>query len=116
LELIELAGATPTSAIIDIGGGASRLVDALLSAGYADVTVLDLSEAALAAAQNRIGDMARRVHWLDADVTTWEPSLVWTRGRNMPISLMAERMMCPRCGSRKVSLMFTPPPQAKAAQ
>ena|SRR5208283_2033271 len=44
LELIALVGATRQSAIIDIGGGASRLVDRLVSEGYSDLTVLDLSE------------------------------------------------------------------------
>jgi hypothetical protein len=58
LELIEAAGATLGSAIIDIGGDASRLVDTLVSRGYAHLTVLDLSEAALTAAQRRIGEKA----------------------------------------------------------
>ena len=43
LELLELVGAKPTSAIIDIGGGASRLVDSLLAQGFENITVLDLS-------------------------------------------------------------------------
>ena len=74
LDLLRLAGATPQSAIIDVGGGASRLVDTLVSEGYEDVTVLDLSAAALAAAQARLGGKASRAHWLVADATTWEPS------------------------------------------
>ena len=74
LELLELVGANPRSAIIDIGGGASRLVDTLLSLGYKDVTVLDLSAAALAAAQARIGEKAQRAQWLAADVASWAPS------------------------------------------
>ena len=74
LELIALVGATRQSAIIDIGGGASRLVDRLVSEGFEDLTVLDLSAAALAAARMRIGDKAQQVHWLAADATTWEPS------------------------------------------
>jgi trans-aconitate methyltransferase len=74
LELIELVGAIPGSAIIDIGGGASHLVNSLVSRGYEDVTVLDLSAAALAAARSRIGDKANRVAWITADVTTWQPS------------------------------------------
>lgn len=74
LQLIELAGAIRTSGIIDIGGGASRLVDYLVSQGYEDVTVLDLSDAALASARSRIGDKADRVTWIAADVTVWEPS------------------------------------------
>lgn len=73
LELVELVGAVRNSAIIDIGGGASRLVDSLVSRGYEDVTVLDLSAAALASARSRMGDKADRVSWIAADVTTWEP-------------------------------------------
>jgi trans-aconitate methyltransferase len=64
----------PGSGIIDIGGGASRLVDCLVFRGYEDVTVLDLSEAALAAARSRLGEIAGRVTWVAADVTIWEPS------------------------------------------
>jgi SAM-dependent methyltransferase len=74
LELIALAGAIRSSAIIDIGGGASRLADCLVSQGYENVTVLDLSAAALAAARARMGDKAARVTWIAADVTIWEPS------------------------------------------
>jgi len=74
LALIRLVGAVRSSGIIDIGGGASRLVDCLVSLGYEDVTVLDLSAAALAAARSRIGDRADRVTWIAADLTAWEPS------------------------------------------
>jgi len=73
LEFIDRAGANPTSAIIDIGGGAARLVDALIERGFRAITVLDLSEAALAAAKARLGDSAHGVQWLASDVTTWEP-------------------------------------------
>ncbi len=73
LELIARRGATPMSAIIDIGGGASRLVDALVEKGFHAVTVLDLSEAALTADRNRLGDRAAQVRWIVADVTTREP-------------------------------------------
>lgn len=74
LELIRLVGAIQNSGIIDIGGGASRLADGLVSQGFEDVTVLDLSAAALASARSRMGDKANRVTWVAADVTTWEPS------------------------------------------
>ncbi|MGJ4948254.1 class I SAM-dependent methyltransferase [Bradyrhizobium sp. HKCCYLS20291] len=73
LRLIREAGAGPSSRIIDIGGGASRLVDALLAAGYRALTVLDLSEAALAAARHRLGAAATAVDWITADVTSWMP-------------------------------------------
>jgi SAM-dependent methyltransferase len=77
LELIVQAGATSKSAIIDIGGGASRLVDHLVEQGFEDVTVLDLSGAALAAAksrlESRLGTGAERVNWIVADATASEP-------------------------------------------
>jgi ubiquinone/menaquinone biosynthesis C-methylase UbiE len=73
LELIAQVGATPASTIIDIGGGASRLVDNLIDRGFEDVTVLDLSEAALEAAKVRLGKSADQVHWIVADATIWEP-------------------------------------------
>ena len=71
LELIDALGATPDAAIIDVGGGASRLVDALLARGFGDLTVLDLSSAALAASRARLGGMAGRVAWIAADVCAW---------------------------------------------
>ena len=72
-ELIMQAGATHASAIIDIGGGASRLVDHLVDHGFEDITVLDLSAAALEAARRRLESRADRVHWVVADATAWEP-------------------------------------------
>jgi SAM-dependent methyltransferase len=73
LELIEAARATPASAIVDIGGGASCLVDVLVDRGFRDITVLDISERALAAAKARLGGRARTVQWAVSDVTTWRP-------------------------------------------
>jgi SAM-dependent methyltransferase len=77
LALIARVGATPASAIIDVGGGASRLVDALLSRGFAHLTVLDLSEAALEKARARLGDDAAKVRWIAADITTWQPDTAY---------------------------------------
>ncbi|QHO76420.1 SAM-dependent methyltransferase [Bradyrhizobium sp. CCBAU 051011] len=78
LDLIVQAGATRESAIIDIGGGASRLVDSLVEQGFEDVTVLDLSAAALTVARSRLeshlGASAEKVGWIVADVTTWKPA------------------------------------------
>jgi len=74
LDLLDAAGTTANSAIIDIGGGASRLVDALLVRGFTCVTVLDLSQSALETARKRIGSGAERVQWIVADVTRWTPS------------------------------------------
>jgi 2-polyprenyl-3-methyl-5-hydroxy-6-metoxy-1,4-benzoquinol methylase len=74
LELIEAVGPKFDWAIIDIGGGASRLVDVLAREGYRDVTVLDVSENALAMAKARIGEPAAMMKWIVADVTQWEPT------------------------------------------
>jgi trans-aconitate methyltransferase len=71
LEALSRAGANRRSAVIDVGGGSSRLVDRLVQDGYEDVTVLDVSAAALAAARARLGEAARTVHWLVADATSW---------------------------------------------
>jgi ubiquinone/menaquinone biosynthesis C-methylase UbiE len=65
--------AAPDEAVIDIGGGASRLPDALLDRGYRDITVLDLSEAALRVSRERLGARADKVRWVEASVTEWRP-------------------------------------------
>ncbi|QOZ06542.1 trans-aconitate 2-methyltransferase [Bradyrhizobium sp. CCBAU 51765] len=74
LEMIRAANPDHGAAIIDIGGGASRLVDALLQDGYRDVAVLDLSANALDAAKKRIGKTGSTVDWIVADATTWQPA------------------------------------------
>ena len=75
LELIHATGATGALAI-DIGGGASRLVDSLLDEGFA-TTVLDISEKALATSRDRLGSRATGVSWIVADVTTWHPDKIY---------------------------------------
>lgn len=74
LDLIRATGTGVGASVIDIGGGASRLVDSLLDLGYEAVTVLDLSAQALDTAKARLGSRAARVQWVVADVTTWQPS------------------------------------------
>jgi trans-aconitate methyltransferase len=74
LELIKATGANKDAAIIDIGGGASRLADALMDEGYRSIAVLDLSASALAAAQRRVGSSSEKIDWIVADVTTWTPA------------------------------------------
>lgn len=66
-----VVGLTDTLAapLIDVGGGASRLVDCLVDHGYRDITVLDLSGSALAYARDRLGSKADSVTWIEADVT-----------------------------------------------
>lgn len=61
---------TPDAAIIDIGGGASTLVDDLLAADYRAITVLDIAEQAVASARARLGDRAEPVTWLIGDITS----------------------------------------------
>ena len=73
LGLIERFAVDRNAAIIDIGGGVSRLVDALLTNGFAAITVLDLSEAALQSARARLGEKGESVRWIAADVTAWQP-------------------------------------------
>jgi ubiquinone/menaquinone biosynthesis C-methylase UbiE len=58
LELIEAAQLKPDAHIIDVGGGASTLVDDLLEKGFEQVTVLDISQAALDKTKERLGDRA----------------------------------------------------------
>jgi SAM-dependent methyltransferase len=67
LDLIRQSLPDRSSAIIDVGGGASTLVDGLLAAGYRRLTVLDLSRVALAAARHRLGSAAASVNWVHAD-------------------------------------------------
>ncbi len=59
------------ASIVDVGGGASTLVDHLLADGYDDITVLDISERALAVARERLGTAATGVEWVVADVTEY---------------------------------------------
>ncbi|MDP3871893.1 MAG: class I SAM-dependent methyltransferase [Methyloversatilis sp.] len=72
LDLIARAGIGLDAAIIDVGGGASTLVDDLLARGHTDLSVLDLSATSLHAAQARLGDAAAKVKWIEADITTVE--------------------------------------------
>jgi SAM-dependent methyltransferase len=72
VSLIEAAGPA-LGAAIDIGGGASRMPEALLELGFAAVACLDLSAAALAVAQRRMGSLANTVRWIVADITAWTP-------------------------------------------
>jgi 2-polyprenyl-3-methyl-5-hydroxy-6-metoxy-1,4-benzoquinol methylase len=68
LALIRATGVAPDAPIIDVGGGASTLVDDLLAAGYTNLTVLDIAAAALQTAQQRLGEHAAQVRWIEADL------------------------------------------------
>jgi SAM-dependent methyltransferase len=73
LELIRATGLALDALIIDIGGGASRLVDTLIAEGFRSLSVLDVSEKALATSRDRLGPRAAKTSWIVADVTTWHP-------------------------------------------
>jgi SAM-dependent methyltransferase len=73
LDLIAATGIRIDADIIDVGGGASRLVDSLLERGFHRVAVLDLSANALDEAKKRLGRLAEGIDWIAADVTAWEP-------------------------------------------
>lgn len=72
-ELIRASGIAQDAPLIDVGGGASTLVDRLLEQGYSAVTVLDVSAQALAHAQRRLGERAGRVRWIESDITRFDP-------------------------------------------
>ncbi len=73
LDLIEMTGVAADEAVIDIGGGASTLVDGLIAAGYRDVSVLDISSAGMRGARERLKDSAAQVRWLHQDLLSWQP-------------------------------------------
>jgi trans-aconitate methyltransferase len=71
LNQLEVAS---TGSLIDVGGGTSTLVDTLLNRGWSDLTVLDISQAAIDAARSRLGSDAERVRWEVVDIMDWKPS------------------------------------------
>ncbi len=73
LRALDRFGASASSSLIDVGGGASNLVDALLEHGWQDLTVLDIAAPALEASKARLGARAERVRWEVADITDWHP-------------------------------------------
>jgi SAM-dependent methyltransferase len=73
LAALDAANIDASQGVIDVGGGASTLVDGLLRRGHRDVTVLDLSDAGMLVAKKRLGGSADTVEWITADVTRWHP-------------------------------------------
>jgi SAM-dependent methyltransferase len=73
MKFVELFNLPLNANIIDIGGGDSHFVDALLDKGYRNIYVLDISANAIERAQQRLGDRASEVHWIVSDVTKFEP-------------------------------------------
>lgn len=77
LRMIEALELDPYARILDVGGGVSRLPDELLRAGYRHITVMDITEEALRQGQARLGERARLVEWIAADVTSFQPDTTW---------------------------------------
>lgn len=80
LELIRTTGADLSAHIIDIGGGASTLVDYMLDAGYQNLAVLDIAHGAIEQARSRLGNRANKVIWVEQDITQFsadQPFDVW---------------------------------------
>jgi len=73
LALIDKTAVPLDAPVIDIGGGASTLVDRLCERGYTNVSVLDLSAAALAHSKHRLAQAGARVHWYEEDVIRFRP-------------------------------------------
>jgi SAM-dependent methyltransferase len=73
LDLIEASNINNNDAIIDVGGGASTLVDHLLQAGFSHLSVLDISGNALNKSKERLGSLASKVNWHETDVTHFIP-------------------------------------------
>jgi len=74
LALIRSTGVPLTAPILDVGGGASTLVDHLLDAGYRDVSVLDIAAEALDKARNRLAARATQIKWIETDITDFVPA------------------------------------------
>jgi trans-aconitate methyltransferase len=74
LRMLDAARVSAADALIDVGGGASRLAGALLDRGFRDLTVLDVSPTGMRLARNRLGEAADQVQWLTADVLRWHPA------------------------------------------
>lgn len=73
MEFVELFNLPLNANIIDIGGGDSHFVDALLDTGYQNIYVLDISAKAIEKAKQRLGERASKVQWIVLDVTKFEP-------------------------------------------
>jgi len=73
MEIINTLALDKSLPIIDVGGGDSKLVDALLEKGYTDISVLDISEKALSRAKDRLGSSAKKVSWIVSDIVDFKP-------------------------------------------
>tara|TARA_B100001094_G_scaffold319503_1_gene364424 strand:- start:1163 stop:1780 length:618 start_codon:yes stop_codon:yes gene_type:complete len=78
IELIQSFNLDKSASIIDIGGGDSQLVDALLELDFTNLSVLDISGKALERAQKRLGERARYIHWIESDIIDFNPTKNYT--------------------------------------
>ena len=78
IELIQSFNLDKSASIIDIGGGDSLLVDALLELGFTNLSVLDISGKALERAQKRLGERAQYIHWIESDIIDFNPTKNYT--------------------------------------
>lgn len=74
LAWIESLSMPKNAPIIDVGGGESHMVDYLLKLGFTDISVLDISKAALNRSKKRLGKKTEAVQWIEADITTFQPT------------------------------------------
>ena len=74
LDLIHQTEVSYYEPIIDVGGGSSVLVDYLYQEGFQNLSVLDISGNALAAAKSRLGENAKKIHWIETDITEFRPA------------------------------------------
>ena len=72
IEIFESLDIPLTARIIDVGGGDSRFAEVLVKKGYENIWVLDISENAIQRSKNRLGNLAKRIHWIVFDITTYE--------------------------------------------
>jgi SAM-dependent methyltransferase len=75
---LESANLSVEDGIIDVGGGASSFVKSLVNSGYVNVTVLDISQTAIAEVQSMLGDAQEVVKWVVADIVQWDPSTTYS--------------------------------------
>jgi len=77
IEFVKLFNLPFEANIIDIGGGDSHFVDALLEEGYQNIWVLDISENALSRAKKRLGEKANKVNWVVSDIIDFIPNITF---------------------------------------
>lgn len=77
IGFIRMFGLKKNAKIIDIGGGDSKLVDYLLNEGFENVSVLDISSKSLERAKQRLGEKAKKVTWIESDITIFEPNMTF---------------------------------------